>query len=154
MCPKTNLTMALGRDPQSLFLFSIWNQSMISKLWISIDIEEKRYFLSWTTAACKINNKLYSFLLFSILLGLAGFGDHLPHQFGVYNPHGAIAVGSPPPSSSSSSSSSSSASFQHSAPRFDLFHVENYTVQQGATAFLPCIIKNLGNESVSQTSML
>lgn len=35
-------------------------------------------------------------------------------------------------------------------PQFDVYHrVENHTIQLGATAFLPCIIKNLGNRSVS-----
>ena len=34
-------------------------------------------------------------------------------------------------------------------PQFDVYHrVENHTIQLGATAFLPCIIKNLGNRSV------
>lgn len=37
-----------------------------------------------------------------------------------------------------------------SSPHFDLFRAENYTVQVGGTAFLPCVIKNLRNESVSQ----
>jgi len=37
-----------------------------------------------------------------------------------------------------------------SAPQFDVYHrAENHTIQLGATAFLPCIIKNLGNRSVS-----
>ena len=36
-----------------------------------------------------------------------------------------------------------------SQPQFDVYHrVENHTIQLGATAFLPCIIKNLGNRSV------
>nr|ACO10199.1 Limbic system-associated membrane protein precursor [Caligus rogercresseyi] len=34
-------------------------------------------------------------------------------------------------------------------PHFDLFRIENYTVQSGATAHLPCVIKNLGNRSVA-----
>jgi len=34
-------------------------------------------------------------------------------------------------------------------PHFDIYKVENHTVQLGASAFLPCIIKNLGNKSVS-----
>ena len=35
-------------------------------------------------------------------------------------------------------------------PQFDIYHrAENHTIQLGATAFLPCIIKNLGNRSVS-----
>lgn len=34
-------------------------------------------------------------------------------------------------------------------PHFDVYRVDNYTVQLGAVAFLPCIIKNLGNRSVS-----
>ena len=33
-------------------------------------------------------------------------------------------------------------------PHFDIYKVENHTVQLGATAFLPCVIKNLGNKSV------
>ena len=33
-------------------------------------------------------------------------------------------------------------------PRFDLYRAVNYTVQQGATALMPCTIRNLGNESV------
>ena len=39
-----------------------------------------------------------------------------------------------------------------SQPQFDVYHrVENHTIQLGATAFLPCIIKNLGNRSVRIT---
>jgi len=34
-------------------------------------------------------------------------------------------------------------------PEFDTPHLDNHTVQLGATAFLPCTIKNLGNKSVS-----
>ena len=34
------------------------------------------------------------------------------------------------------------------SPHFDWNRVENYTVQTGATALLPCVIRNLGNESV------
>ncbi|CAB4059306.1 unnamed protein product [Lepeophtheirus salmonis] len=34
-------------------------------------------------------------------------------------------------------------------PHFHLFRIENYTVQSGATAHLPCVIKNLGNRSVA-----
>lgn len=39
------------------------------------------------------------------------------------------------------------------APRFDWNRVENHTVQMGGTALLPCVIKNLGNESVSWIRM-
>jgi hypothetical protein len=35
------------------------------------------------------------------------------------------------------------------APQFDIYHLDNHTVQLGAIAFLPCTIKNLGNKSVS-----
>jgi len=34
-------------------------------------------------------------------------------------------------------------------PHFDIYKVENHTVQLGGTAFLPCVIRNLGNKSVS-----
>jgi hypothetical protein len=34
------------------------------------------------------------------------------------------------------------------SPHFDVYRVENHTVQLGGIAFLPCIIKNLGNKSV------
>jgi len=38
---------------------------------------------------------------------------------------------------------------QDEHPHFDIYRVENHTVQLGATAFLPCVIRNLGNKSVS-----
>ena len=39
------------------------------------------------------------------------------------------------------------------SPEFEVYHFENYTIQQGASAFLPCVIQNLGNETVSQHIM-
>jgi hypothetical protein len=37
-------------------------------------------------------------------------------------------------------------------PHFDLTRYETFTVQQGATAFLPCVVRNLGNESVKEAN--
>ena len=40
------------------------------------------------------------------------------------------------------------------APEFDTPHLDNHTVQLGATAFLPCTIKNLGNKSVGSKVLI
>lgn len=39
-------------------------------------------------------------------------------------------------------------------PEFDTPHLDNHTVQLGATAFLPCTIKNLGNKSVGSKLLI